>query len=101
LRIEKLTGKDSQFWFLNYLDPRICAFEEIREKTGIFCVEDSGKLYILVPLNQSDMIDWIRKTKNILPKKELKRFRFANMWNIWNKRDPNQFRSLYRHKFSI
>ncbi len=99
--IEDLTGKNFEFWFRNYLEPRLCAFEEIREKTGIVCTEDSGKLYILVPLDQTDMIESIRKMKNILPKKELKRFPFTNMWSVWNNRDPETFRKLYKHKSKI
>jgi len=99
--IEDLTGKNSEFWFLNYLEPRLCAFEEIREGTGIVCVEDSGKLYVHVPLDQTDTIDSIRNMKNILPRKELKRSPFTNMWRIWKERDPDFFRNLYKHSLKL
>ena len=98
--IKKLTNKERDFWWNNYpLEPRLCAFEEIREKTGIACMEDgSGKLYVLVPWENEDIIRFLREKKNILPKKELKQFRYANIWNIWSGRKSDYFRTLYSKK---
>ena len=97
--IEKLIDKNRDYWWSNYLEPRLCAFEEIREKTDIACTEDgSGKLYILVPWDRPDIIEYLRKEENILPKKELKQFRYANIWNIWSGRKSDYFRTLYSKK---
>lgn len=93
--IEELTGMNQEYWFKNFLEPRICAYEKIREDHNIFMLEDNGKLYILIPNNQVNMIEKVRNEKNILPKKELKKFRFANMWSIWAKREPDMFRLFY------
>ena len=82
--VEKVTGKNSGFWYKEYMFmTRECVEDEIKESHGIIILGGEGWATFLIPIRHTDLIEWVKNNATI-PIKIVKRINmfFINHWHL-------------------
>lgn len=80
--IEKVTGKNQDFWFKQYMfNTKECVEDEIKGSHGIIIQDCEGWYKFFIPIKHTELIEWIQKNTTI-PTKIIKK---TNMFwiNHW------------------
>jgi hypothetical protein len=88
--VERVTKTTQKEWRHKYLfDTRECAIEEIFELHGIFLQDNEGWENILVPISNTEIIEWIRENNKLpfkVPQKiNLGSYRYRGNIETWQR----------------